>query len=271
MLLPCLLTSLTDAFLSWCFLLIEQKQTTTWYWKPVYLLGIVFLWLCIVSKKVPMQAFNEMKSLKYRAFGGNCCTLVHLQFVFITPLNDFFNNIPLKNSVHYIVYFIREINWWVCRSAVMENIFEKKKNIRKWKREKAIISREELAAFLFWSLLHIQPGCDYSQFVLSDNRSQMHHHSFFFFFSFSFSFFYSKLFLGSRERDGVYLILLCWHTRLGSDKRASGAALIQISACSQWIGAGKGNKIQRDNLSGEGERTVLHSVSQPCYTRWGIF
>lgn len=36
---------------------------------------------------------------------GNCCTLADLQFVFITPLNDFFNNTPLKNSVHYILRF----------------------------------------------------------------------------------------------------------------------------------------------------------------------
>lgn len=36
-----------------------------------------------------------------------------------------------------------------------------------------IISREGLTAFLFWSLLHFQPGCDYSQIMLSGNTSQM--------------------------------------------------------------------------------------------------
>lgn len=100
---------------------------------------------------------------------------------------------------------------------------------------KRIISRDGLTAFLFWSLLHIQPGCDYYQIVLSGNRSQMHKHSLLLLLFISFSFFSSNLFFfwGAAERDGVYLILLCWHTRLGSDKRASGAVLIQISACSQ--------------------------------------
>lgn len=45
---------------------------------------------------------------------GNCCTLADPQFVFITPLNDFFffffNNILLKNSVHYILHFLHEMN-----------------------------------------------------------------------------------------------------------------------------------------------------------------
>lgn len=101
--------------------------------------------------------------------------------------------------------------------------------------KKGIISREGLTAFLFWSLLHFQPRCDYSQIVLSGKKkSQMQQQfssSFSLFFLFFLFFFF--LFWGAAKRDGVYLILLCWHTRLGSDKRTSGAVLIQISACSQ--------------------------------------
>lgn len=72
MLLPCLLTSLTAAFplTAGVVHLTEQKQTMTKNWKPVHLEGIVFLWLCIVRNKLPMQAINEMKPLKYHAFGG---------------------------------------------------------------------------------------------------------------------------------------------------------------------------------------------------------
>lgn len=143
---------------------------------------------------------------------------------------------------------------------------------QKMKTGRWIISTERLTTFHFWSLVQIQPGCDYSEMVLSGK--QIPHaptlsSSFLFLLPI---YFYFILFLGGEsERDGVYLILLCWHTRLGSDKRASGAVLIQIGACSQWMGAGKGNKIQCDNLSGEGERIVFHSVSQLCCTRWGIF
>lgn len=138
--------------------------------------------------------------------------------------------------------------------------------------KKGIIFREGLTAFLFWSLLHFQPRCDYSQIVLSGKKiPDAKTILFFFLFVFSFLSSSSYFFFWAAKRDGVYLILLCWHTRLGSDKRTSGAVLIQISACSQWIGAGKGSKIQCDNLSGKEERRVLHSVSQLCYTRWGIF
>lgn len=40
---------------------------------------------------------------------GNCCTLVDLQFVFTALFNDFFfffNNIPIKNSVHSNLHFL---------------------------------------------------------------------------------------------------------------------------------------------------------------------
>lgn len=140
---------------------------------------------------------------------GNCCTLVDLQFVFITPLNDFFfNNISLKNSLHYIVHFTREMYWWVCWSAVVELLyFQGIKNKCKTENEKGIhktiISREGLTAFLFWSLLHIKPGCDYSQIVLSGNTFQMKQHSplLFFFLSFPLTFFFSLLFWGGgKER-----------------------------------------------------------------------
>lgn len=111
------------------------------------------------------------------------------------------------------------------------------KKKRKAKNEKGIISREGLTAFLFWSLLHMKPEYDYSQIVLSGNRYQIHQHLLLLFFlllnvllTLFFPFFVG---VGAGKRDGVYLILLCWHTRLGSDKRASGAVLIQISACSQ--------------------------------------
>lgn len=129
--------------------------------------------------------------------------------------------------------------------------------------KKAIISREEWTAFPVWSLLHFQWRCDYNHIVLSGNQPQMQQQCssscslFLLTFFFPFLFFFFLLFRVAK-RDGVYLILLCWHTRLGSDKRTSGAVLIQISACSQWIGAGKGSEIQCDNLCGEEERRVLH-------------
>lgn len=80
-----------------------------------------------------------------------------------------------------------------------------------------------LVTFEFHSLYVIKARSCYQA-----NRSQMHQHSLLLYFFFLFS-----VFFWAAERDGVYLILLRWHTRLGSDKRASGAVLIQISACSQ--------------------------------------
>lgn len=74
------------------------------------------------------------------------------------------------------------------------------------KKGEGIISREELTALLFWSLLHFQPGCDYSQIMLSGNKSQMQQLSsssplLLSFFSFLFSFSLCVFFFwGGRER-----------------------------------------------------------------------
>lgn len=79
----------------------------------------------------------------------------------------------------------------------MENIFCIEKVLKKHKKEneRGIISTEGLTAFLFWSLLHFQPRCDYSQIVLSGNKSQMHQQ-----FSSSSSLFSSHFFLDGKKR-----------------------------------------------------------------------
>lgn len=75
---------------------------------------------------------------------------------------------------------------------------------RKENTEKGIISKEGLTAFLFWSLLHNQPGCDYSQIALSDNRSQMQLIFFFLLSSFSsLKFFFLSFFGEEAEREMV--------------------------------------------------------------------
>lgn len=153
---------------------------------------------------------------------GNCCTLTGLRFVFITLHNDFFNNTPLKNSVYYIFVFYTWNKLRVCTSADVENIFwiwkeakikEIKKNERKKEkktRKRGIISKEGLTAFLFWSLLHNQPGCDYSQIVLSDNRSQMQLIFFFLLSSFSsLKFFFLSFFGEEAEREMVCTWYCC--------------------------------------------------------------
>ena len=132
---------------------------------------------------------------------GNCCTLADLQFVFITPLNDFFfNTIPLKNSVHYSLHFIRGINWWVCRSAV-ENIFWMRKEVKK-KRKRSV--KQKMKTFpetdeLLSSFGHF---CITSLDVIIARSSQMHQHSSS---SSSFFLFSANLFLfflgGGRERE----------------------------------------------------------------------
>lgn len=86
----------------------------------------------------------------------------------------------------------------------------------------------------------------------------------FLFFSAFISFFIFFLVGRTAERkDGVYLILLRWHTSLGSDKGSPVERHLfkSVHVHSEW-GAGRGAKIQGDNLSGEAERTALHPVSQ---------
>lgn len=120
----------------------------------------------------------------------------------------FFNIIPLKNSARYILHSLREINWWVFRSAFTENIVLiskvlKKSVAHKMKKGKRIISREGFTAFLFWSLLHFQPWCDHSQIMLSGNKSQTQQQLSSSLLLLSFSLFFSNLFLGGWQKEMV--------------------------------------------------------------------
>lgn len=52
------------------FTTIEQKQTNDMKLETSASLGNYFPVAVCCKKKVPMQAINEMKPLKYHAFGG---------------------------------------------------------------------------------------------------------------------------------------------------------------------------------------------------------
>lgn len=90
----------------------------------------------------------------------------------------------------------------------------------------------------------------------------------FLFFSVLFPFKLCPLFFTLSGEELFLTWYCCVGTCQGSDKRSSGAALIQISACSQWMGAGKGSEIQHDNLSAELKRRVLHT---PLHSMSGVF